>query len=556
MLGAVLIAVVGVIVVQMLYPRDALVPHVVIDGRAVGGLAKTEATTQLDAAYKKYRVALFAGAAAKKPVDEPTLEMIGVAADNGRRVEKLSYPWYMRLVPSSLWWWGKIGRTSEPAYLADTEKAAAYVAKTFGEECRFEPREPGVIVKDGKLTVEEAVSGGTCKSDDVVKLLASVKPTLTKKTDVRPDVTPILPVVATAEAEAIAREVEARLAAGVSVRAGDETVALEANAVRGWLTFGVADGVMQVGIDQEKAGETLREKLGEKVAAPAGVTRVTTHDFTETARQDGAPGRELDGEATGASIVRYVTAESDEAVAETRELPPRTEYTRTYSSTDTGLSAVIRHFAEDKPGTYGVSLVELSGNRRRAGYHETQKFTTASTYKIFVAYAALKRIEAGELSWSTEIAGGRNAQKCFDDMIVLSDNPCAEAFVKRFGYTPIHRDAQALGMTGTSFIDKESFKTTAADLANMMAMVEARQLPVSRENHDRLISALRRNVYRQGIPAGASGAVADKVGFLDGLLHDAAIVYSPSGIYALAIMTDGSSWANIAELTRQIEKIR
>ena len=50
--------------------------------------------------------------------------------------------------------------------------------------------------------------------------------------------------------------------------------------------------------------------------------------------------------------------------------------------------------------------------------------------------------------------------------------------------------------------------------------------------------------------------MADKVGFLDGLLHDAAIVYSPSGTYVLVIMTDGSSWAEIAALTRKIEELR
>ena len=41
-----------------------------------------------------------------------------------------------------------------------------------------------------------------------------------------------------------------------------------------------------------------------------------------------------------------------------------------------------------------------------------------------------------------------------------------------------------------------------------------------------------------------------------GLLHDAAIVYSPSGTYVLVIMTDGSSWAEIAALTRKIEELR
>ena len=73
---------------------------------------------------------------------------------------------------------------------------------------------------------------------------------------------------------------------------------------------------------------------------------------------------------------------------------------------------------------------------------------------------------------------------------------------------------------------------------------------------DRLIGAMKRNIYRQGIPSGTSATVANKVGFLWNLLHDASIVYSPKGTYVLVILTDGSSWGNIAQLTRELEKLR
>ena len=43
---------------------------------------------------------------------------------------------------------------------------------------------------------------------------------------------------------------------------------------------------------------------------------------------------------------------------------------------------------------------------------------------------------------------------------------------------------------------------------------------------------------------------------MNGLLHDAAIVYSPKGTYVIAVMTDGSSWATIADLARQIDTLR
>ena len=90
---------------------------------------------------------------------------------------------------------------------------------------------------------------------------------------------------------------------------------------------------------------------------------------------------------------------------------------------------------------------------------------------------------------------------------------------------------------------------------------------LSSTSNNTLLAAMKRNVYRQGVPAGTSGTVADKVGFLYpghvqgvsgevNLLHDASIVYSKSGKYALVVMTGNSSWGTIAELTRQIESWR
>jgi hypothetical protein len=68
---------------------------------------------------------------------------------------------------------------------------------------------------------------------------------------------------------------------------------------------------------------------------------------------------------------------------------------------------------------------------------------------------------------------------------------------------------------------------------------------------------MKGNVYRQGIPSGIPNArVADKVGFLDALLHDASIVYSPKGTYVLIILTNNASWGNIAELAKEIESVR
>jgi beta-lactamase class A len=60
--------------------------------------------------------------------------------------------------------------------------------------------------------------------------------------------------------------------------------------------------------------------------------------------------------------------------------------------------------------------------------------------------------------------------------------------------------------------------------------------------------------FRQGIPAGIpSKTVADKVGFMNGVLTDAGIVYGNTGAYVLIILTDGYSWSSIAETAALVD---
>jgi beta-lactamase class A len=140
-------------------------------------------------------------------------------------------------------------------------------------------------------------------------------------------------------------------------------------------------------------------------------------------------------------------------------------------------------------------------------------------------------------------------------MIVKSDNACAEALYKKIGYQKTIDDVRKLGLPNT-VLDSEAQKTSAGDLATFLTKLQSGSIGLKDSSRERLLDAMKRNQYRQGIPSGASGAVANKVGFLNGLLHDAAIVNSSKGDYVLVIMTDGSSWANIADLTQKIESLR
>ena len=87
----------------------------------------------------------------------------------------------------------------------------------------------------------------------------------------------------------------------------------------------------------------------------------------------------------------------------------------------------------------------------------------------------------------------------------------------------------------------------------MLSRLEAGQLSISEAGHDMLRSALAANVHRLGIPAGSGGQVLNKPGWIDGYIHDAAIVRHPQGTYVLSIMSEGSSWESLANITRDLE---
>lgn len=544
-----------IIAIQLFYPTDRLLPYASVDKVSLSGWQKKDAAWQLDRTYAAQPIQLYFGSNTNtnytlKPAD------MGLTVRNTDRLHGITYPWYTRLIPTSLLWYGRLQAGGSPVYDRNGAKFEAYMKQTLGESCDVKPVNASVKAKGASLVVVPSSNGGTCQLSDVSATLKKLSPRLTTKTQVRIPMKEISPVISDTDAKKLAGTINKRLAGAIAIKAGNQTVAVEGKLVASWLDPKEVDGALMVEINVTRASEYLNKEVSPKVAVAPGVTKVTTVDFQEVSRQDGPSGQALNIAATGAAIVEYILDKVPDITAATQPVPPRVEYTRSYSPTDVGLSALMANYAKDHPGTFGMQLIELSGKRRRAAYNESKQFITASTYKLFVAYGTLKKIEAGEWQWSNASAGGRDTAACFDDMIVKSDNACAEALLERYGYNNLTRDIRALSLSSASGFIGDTPKSTAADLGLFMAMLESGQMPIQPASRDRFIGALKRNIYRQGIPAGASGTVADKVGFLNGLFHDAAIVYSPSGTYVLVIMTDGSSWANIAELTRQIEALR
>lgn len=201
-----------------------------------------------------------------------------------------------------------------------------------------------------------------------------------------------------------------------------------------------------------------------------------------------------------------------------------------------------------KEGDYAIAVVEPNG--RTASANGDKQFVAASTYKLFIAYGVFQAVNDGSLSWSDTVFGNYSAERCFELMIIRSDNDCPETFGNRIGWQKINSMMAGLGLTNTQ-VKFHDNATTANDLALFLAKLQGGTL-LNEADSQRLLDAMKRQQYRMGIPAGTGVETADKPGFLDGLLHDAAIVYGTKGAYVLVIMSDGSTWTALADTAREI----
>ena len=547
--------VLGILLLQLLYPAERMLPFAQVESIAVSGWAKKDAIWHLDDLASRQAIEVSLGKSgdsydAAKPSD------IGLGVGHESSVEGAKYPWYMRLIPTSLLWFGLLQREDAPSYTFDKDMAKQYLTQKIGKGCVIPAKNATLKRAGDSLSVVPATAGGTCQEDEAVATLSRIKPRLGEPARVHIPVTVIAPAVGDDQAQTLANQLNASSDTGVTLNVAGDSQTIPQKEVLSWLTFSSTDKGLSYRIESKKADVYLSKTAAPKVSKPAGITKVSTLDFTETSRNEGVSGKAMALGATVANITKVLEDEAQAADLVVTTLAPKVQYSRSYTKTSTGIAAQMQHYDDDNAGDFGVAFIEIGGRGLSAQHNGNRQFVTASTYKLFVAFSTIKRVEAGKMKWSdADIANGRNLSTCFDDMIVKSDNACAESLIRKIGAKGLNDDIKSLGLASSGFRSDNNV-TTPNDLANYLRQLETGTMPIKSENRTRLLSTMKRNVYRQGVPAGASGQVADKVGFLWGLLHDATIVYSPKGTYVLVVLTDGSSWANIAELTRKIEALR
>ena len=233
-----------------------------------------------------------------------------------------------------------------------------------------------------------------------------------------------------------------------------------------------------------------------------------------------------------------------------------------------GLQQIIDNWVSQQSFNATVSVQELSGDSRAAGHLQSSSMATASTFKLYVAYATLYQIEQGKYSLSTVTSDGKTIQTDLTNMIVNSDNDASRTLGFMLGWQNINDLLKGQGLTATNLNNYNPASTdpigdkhsTAADFTTFLGLLNSGKL-LNQDDTEYLLGLMERQNYRERVPAGvpSSITVADKPGWLkvsegdgENVQDDAAIVYGPKSTYVLVIMTNGTNPQPLANLSGHI----
>lgn len=246
------------------------------------------------------------------------------------------------------------------------------------------------------------------------------------------------------------------------------------------------------------------------------------------------------------------------------------------------LADAIKKLGSEAQYKTTISVASVNGSVK-ADYSGDDVMPTRSSYKIYTAYATLRAIEDGKISWSSDTSWGNNSvEDTMEAMIVKSDNDAATALRTddRIGtYKEVTRMLQNdVGLSSKTVMGSQSpsspsgtnSNSTANDFVKFLDLLYKKKLPqVSKSSsYDKLIAYMKRastdssGTGREGIVKGVGGGteVADKPGWApvgaDPASNDVGIVYLKNKPYVLAILSSApNKWDNVAKIAGEVNKL-
>jgi beta-lactamase class A len=436
-IGVVGAAVLGVVLIQQLLPSGKPVPFARI-GNTFTRDTDTESIQKRYQERLEANLTLHAGDVSKTyPIKNLGVSFEFADLEKNLQVESR----LKRLIPfSSLY---QMLRNHEPSVITN-EKSLMIVLQTLADEVNIEPINASLVIDQGTTVVSPGSVGSKFEPTESVYLVVSA--VANSNDNVRIGLDIAQPEITTAELELATRAFIDSLPQTLTIDVNNAPIEVDRNRMIAWLTFTIVDGQLVMSFDQGKVQE-----FADQIATEYGnlrrptFTTVTLVDGKETSRIDGRAGQIIDAEKLVIDILEAIDQKKTIVVARVSDVPSPIKYIRNYTQSAGGLQNLLNNLTEGND--ISIRFVDLGGRGWDVGSKQNERFRMASTYKLFVAYSVLKRVDAGSMSLSDTI-NGYTVDRCMQKMIIDSDNDCAVALAEQIGWQVVEGEGRAIGATG------------------------------------------------------------------------------------------------------------
>lgn len=546
-LSLLIIAAAGQIAWQLSYSDDTAVPYARLMGQAVGGQSRLTLSSKIQKDFQKANVHL---TTASNEAEIPLTDL-GATVSADTMVSRLNdYPTGQRFIPLSIFWQRPAVDRYEVSF-SDAKLQA--ISDKVSTALSSKPRDASLAIKKGKLVVTSAKVGEVVAPETVRQVITSAKFHQAETRLAVPSTT-TQPRVSDEAVAPVKQKAESIINRSYKLLTPDgKTITPTRSDIVKWLVIRRSGTTYSLKVSKP-ALQKYAGSLTAKVGRAATYTWVHLVDGLERSRQKGTPGAAVNATDLTRKLENALASNEPGVAMDIllQPVPSPVTYTRSYTSSQAGLSAYVNYVTSTQ--NIRVAVKQLSGKGWSAYGRAYESTVSASTYKLYVSLWLFDQMDKGKIKWSdpwldTTVSG------CFDRMTIASTNPCAEAWINKVGRDNLNKFIYNHGFSrGTTFTNPVATHTTANDLLVFMTGLHNGSL-IGGAHRDRLFHSLSVHPYRSGVPAGSAGTVKDKVGFLWDYVNDAAVVYHPKGTYVIVVMTKGYSYGKIAEITREIERI-
>ena len=533
---------------QLLYPQSKALPLARMGSESVALQTEETLSAKVHTLFQDASVTVQSG----DKRETTSLAEAGAELEGDRMVrEAIDYPLWQRFIPFSI-----LFRSSDIGRLQvdfNQDQLTEYAQKV-ASQLTVVPVDAALSITEGKLVVTEPHDGRVVTADMVREQVQHARFT-GKQTTLQLQVVATAPKRGMKDIEPVRSQAERYIAHEITLKdRNDKSIAVEPIDIAKWLSTDTDENGKVILVIKDDAVSAYTASIASQVDVKPGVAKAKLVDGVEVGRTAAASGLGVDQPKLAEALKAAVASEPSAATIKLAMNPvaPTVSYDRSYSSSRAGLQAYVDYIGQSS--NTRIAITQLDGHGWSVGARANEGTVAASTYKVFLSLVLFDKIRTGDLHWNDSIQGYDMAT-CLEKTIVVSANECAEELIGKFGRTNINNFLYGKGMSrATTFTNSTATQSSAADLNRLMIGIHNGTL-LSGDDRSNLLEKMGRQIYRRGIPAGSKGSVQDKVGFLWDYLNDSGIVHHPKGTYAMTILTKGSSWENIAQITRDVEGI-